>query len=64
MAGARDKGRKIIRDEMKKALGNTKELTDAQKKQRQEGEKYVKTLINKADALKLENKLLIKVNNE
>ena len=31
MAGARDKGRKIIRDEMKKALGNTKELTDAQK---------------------------------
>ena len=56
--GAKERNEEAAANAIRKVLGGTEELTEAQKKQRQEGEKYVKTLIDKANALKLENKLL------
>ena len=56
--GAKERNEEAAANAIRKVLGGTEELTEAQKKQRQEGEKYVKTLIDKANALKLENKAM------
>ena len=49
--GAKERNEEAAANAIRKVLGGTEELTEAQKKQRQEGEKYVKTLIDKANAL-------------